>query len=322
MTAGDTSSGDRFEEDLDVFTAEQLFAGGTSDSMSPATDGLAALLGALRQPATAVELRGEVEVVGSMGQVVAAHHGRSAPAGEKADRKMLGKFITTKALGAALGLVLMGGAAAAATGQVPDVWPNSSPPASELPATTAPVASSTTTAPETADGAGDAGEPTTTAPLAETTTKAPSGSTASTFDPTAAGADGSGDAGADASDTGDTGADGVVCADGNHGATVSSVAHDDAVSGLEHGAAVSEAARSDCGKAGNDDGGSGGAVDDGAAPSVEDSTAANHGDDADDGSGGIGKGKAAGATSSSGNGRSAAGDGSGAGEGAARSQTR
>ncbi|NNE10978.1 MAG: hypothetical protein HKN41_01895, partial [Ilumatobacter sp.] len=59
---------------------------------------------------------------------------------------------------------------------------------------------------------------------------------------------GSGDEGAgDDSDSADSESTDVVCAEGNHGATVSSVARQ-TEPGPEHGEAVSAAAQSDCGK--------------------------------------------------------------------------
>ncbi|NNE11118.1 MAG: hypothetical protein HKN41_02610 [Ilumatobacter sp.] len=87
---------------------------------------------------------------------------------------------------------------------------------------------------------------------------------------------GSGDEGAGADGTDDDGTDDdstdVVCAEGNHGATVSSVAKQ-AEPGPEHGEAVRAAAQSDCGK--DDDASSTG--DD--TPSADDD-ASSVGDDA------------------------------------------
>jgi hypothetical protein len=69
----------------------------------------------------------------------------------------------------------------------------------------------------------------------------------------------------------------------NHGAYVSQVAHDDSVKGREHGKAVSEAAKSDCGKPAGEDA-EAADTEDTDAPEVEATEApeAPDGDDADE----------------------------------------
>lgn len=64
--------------------------------------------------------------------------------------------------------------------------------------------------------------------------------------------------------------------DGNHGDNVSATARDHSTQGREHGAAVSEMARSDCGREQGDDATAGDGSDD---PADEDGTTATHGHD-------------------------------------------
>jgi hypothetical protein len=236
---------------------------------------------------------------------------------------VLGKLITTKALGAAAALFLTGGVAAAATGQVPGPWPHWSPSASEVSPTTTDDPTTTSTVEvastlDTTDSTPDTSTETTTGPDGATGT-APS-STGSTDSPD--GADGTA---LDGSGGEDGKADAVVCADGNHGATVSSVAQDASTLGRDHGKAVSEAARSDCGK--DDDGGEVTEPGDDDELSPEDAADERDGDIAPDTSDHAkSTGQSAGGNSkASEHGRSSAGDGgggTGVGKGGARPQPR
>lgn len=192
---------------------------------------LSALLDALAQPARADE-------VGGVADAVAAMQSAIAPAGptERASVHPIHKR-TRVAVLAAAGIFLVGGAAAAAGFDPIDRPPSIDAPPVSVPPVVLPAqargpqqTAPTTTTPTTSTTEAPA------PPAAPSTTAAPTTTADPTADPTTT-----------AGPTTTGVASEVVCAEGNHGETVSSVAH--AVEpGPEHGPAVAAAAQSDCGK--------------------------------------------------------------------------
>ena len=193
------------------------------DSDSPVSAELAELLDALAQPPRADELVDEASTVASMQSVI-------APAGPTPGASMTPtqRRLRVAALAAA-GIAAIGGVTAAAPGGFdPSDRPPSfdAPPASvppvQLPPTAARPQQTSTTAP-TATSA-----PTTTMPA--TTVPPSTGVTTTTAPTTTSAVPGA-----------------IVCAEGPHGETVSSVAQA-TPPGPEHGPTVVIAAQSDCGK--------------------------------------------------------------------------
>jgi hypothetical protein len=243
---------------------------------------LARMLDALRSPARPSELAGRDERLRTMAEATAEARG-IAQMHHLIGRKRV-------AVAVASGVLAVGGMAAAGAGTfVSDERPTltSEPPTTD-PATTDPATSEPpTTDPATPDPATT--EPPTTDPATpdpattEPPTTGPATPDPATTEPPTT----------DASVDGD-----LECADGNHGKTVSSVAHE-TPPGPDHGEAVSEAARSDCGKS-DDDGDD--EADDGGADVDDEATA-----DTTDQPGNSGR--------SPGNGGNGKGDGNGGGNG-------
>lgn len=181
------------------------------------------LLDALRSAPTADELAGEATAVGAMASAIA-----EAPRGVSpvTARKPLSKPLRRVVGLTAIGVLGVGGLAAAAKGVfVPDNRP-------------AVEKSHDTEGDETTENEGTESETT----IVDTTAVDTTG-VAATDDESSESTDA-----ADSTAPGDTGpTTSIECADGNHGKTVSSVAHS-VPPGPGHGAAVSAAAQSDCGK--------------------------------------------------------------------------
>jgi hypothetical protein len=188
---------------------------------------LTAMLDALAQPARPDELEGGAEAIAAMRAVL-------APAGiTAAARVRRSRHRARLAAVATAGAILAGGAAAAAAG----FNPIDRPPAVDAPETSVPPAALAASTDGPQEDAATTSAPTTITPdLDPTTTVEATTAQAAEAAP------------APSADEAAAGADAVTCADGSHGKTVSSVAHD-TPPGPDHGAAVAAAAQSDCGKA-------------------------------------------------------------------------
>lgn len=192
-----------------------------------------ALVAALRSPALPAEQVGEAAAVTAMLEVLAATH---SPSPTRARRGVAIAAVTVASLGVG-GLVAAGpGIFSAAADTARSLVTEQADPERELPA----AVPGDDSAERSDDGSSDTDGDSTDAD-----------STDGVHD--SAGAPDDAQPAAEAVDRSD---DGVECAEGTHGATVSSVAHATTVPGSppgDHGRRVSEAARSDCGKPNADD---------------------------------------------------------------------
>jgi len=108
---------------LDDATADRLLSGRVHpDDAPPGYARLAATVRDAKAPATAVGLAGRDEMVARVSAAIREHGGIDSPSGARNRRKsMIGKLLTLKAAGIAIpALALTAGAAAAATGSLPN----------------------------------------------------------------------------------------------------------------------------------------------------------------------------------------------------------
>jgi hypothetical protein len=215
---------------LDDVTAERLLRDLDAEDAPPPYGPAAALLSALRSAARPSELAAEDAVLVAM----AAGLALADPPESPRRTTMLKKFLSTRfAAAAAIGVLSMGGVAAAASGSVQTALANAVSPLADVV-----TGDGSTTSTTVADTTSTTVTGTTDTTVADTTSTTVASTTVTT-DTTVAGS----------TDPALTPEQQAACdAATNHGEYVSSVARDHSVTGVDHGQAVSEAAHSDCGK--------------------------------------------------------------------------
>ena len=277
---------------LDGDSAERLASGRTApDDAPPGYEGVASLLHSLAS-AAGPEPKGEAETVAAMAAVLA--HTTPTSLSSRRRQSMITKLVPAKVAAVAVGALLSTGAAAAA-GALPDPVQSAVSDALGAVGLQVPDGSNSGTDPldvldETTTTTVDDGTTTTTIDDETTTTTIGDGTTTTTT-PT-----GGGDG---------TGTDDACTSAANHGQFVSGVARA-TPRGPGHGAVVSDAAQSDCGRnGGDDDGGDDGDTTD---TTVGSNTAGSNSGPGNSGNGNSGKGN-----SGNGNGNGGSGGRSGRG---------